>query len=143
MEIKLLEKEDIHLMREVLEDDGMSFDEKNIITFINTPNNYGFIAKNDDERIVGFSYCYSLVRPDGRVMFYMHSIGVLPAFQDCGIGTKMLEYIIKFAKDNGMSEVFVITDRGNARACHVYEKVGFLSEIPDEVCYVNEFNKEN
>ena len=37
--------------------------------------------------------------------------------------------------------MFVITDEGNPRACHVYEKVGFKNEIPDEVCYVYEFDK--
>ena len=140
MEIRRLTIQDIPFMKEVLEDDDMAFDEQNLQAFINAPFNYGFIAKEQD-RIVGFAYAYALLRPDGRVMLYMHSIGVLPAFQNDGIGTKMLQFINEFAKENGMSEIFCITDRGNARACHVYEKVGFSSEIPDEICYVNELKK--
>ena len=53
-----------------------------------------------------------------------------------------MEYIVKFAKDNKFSEIFLITDYNNPRACHVYEKVGFKNETPDEVCYVYEFEKK-
>ena len=53
-----------------------------------------------------------------------------------------MEYIVKFAKDNKFSEIFLITDYNNPRACHVYEEVGFKKEILDEVCYVYEFEKK-
>ena len=58
------------------------------------------------------------------------------------MGIKFMEYIVKFAKDNKFSEIFLITDYNNPRACHVYEEVGFKKEILDEVCYVYEFEKK-
>ena len=48
----------------------------------------------------------------------------------------------KFAKDKGFSEIFLITDYNNPHACHVYENVGFKNSIPDEVCYVYEFDNK-
>lgn len=138
MEIRLLEEKDIELLNEVLSDDGMEFNVNNIKNFINSPSAYGFIAKEDD-KIVGFAYCHSLIRPDGKIMFYMHSIGVLPEYQNRGIGSQMMRFIVDFAKNKGKSEIFLITDKGNPRACHVFEKSGLINNIPNEVCYVYEF----
>ena len=138
MEIKLLEQIDIDLMKEVLEEDNMIFNIDYLTNFINTPNTYGFIAK-DKNNIIGFAYAYSLVRPDGKTMFYLHSIGVLESYRNKGIGTKLLEYIVNYAKENNHSEVFVITDKGNPRACHVYEKIGGKNDIDNEIVYVYDF----
>jgi len=138
MEVKLLEEQDVIQMQEVLEDDNMVFNVDNLKNFINTKMAYGFIAK-DNDRVVGFAYGYGLTRPDGKVMFYLHSIGVLPNIQNKGVGSKMMDYIVSFAKENKFSEVFVITEKGNARACHVYEKSGFKNDIENEIVYVCEF----
>lgn len=137
MKIKLLEEKDIANMQEILHDDDMIFNLDFLKNFLSCPNAYGFIASIEN-KIVGFAYAYSLLRPDGKTMFYLHSIGVLPAFQNLGVGTKMMDYIVNFAKENNFSEVFVITDKANNTACHVYEKTGFTNEIENEVVYVNE-----
>ena len=39
-------------------------------------------------------------------------------------------------KENGFSECFVITDKGNKRACRVYEKAGGKNDFEDEIVYV-------
>lgn len=139
MEIKVLDETDIDFMEEVLTDDGMIFNKDNIKNFINSPNAYGFILK-DENQIIGFAYGHSLARPDGKNMFYLHDVGVLEKYRNKGNGTEFMKFIVDFAKTNGFKEIFVITDRNNPRACHVYEKVGFINEIPDEVCYVCEFD---
>ena len=138
IETKILTTDDLPLMKEVIEDDDMIFDVKNLETFINTPNAYGFIIKLD-EKIVGFAYGYALVRPDGKIMFYLHSIGILPENQNDGLGSKLMEFIINFAKEKNFSELFVITDKGNPRACHLYEKFGGKNDYEDEIVYVCEF----
>lgn len=138
--IKRLEDKDILQMKEVLEDDNMDFDIKNLEKFLTAPNTYGFIAKVD-ENIVGFAYCYALQRPDGLVMLYLHSIGILPNYQDKGVGSKLMKFIIDFAKKNNFSELFVITDKGNPRACHLYEKFGGKNDYENEIVYVYDFLK--
>ena len=142
MEIKLLEENEIELIKEVFEEDSDKIlNIEHVKNFLNTPNCYAFILKQDS-KVIGFAYCHGLARPDGKKMFYLHDIGLLERYRDKGIGTEFMRYIVNFAKSNGFSEVFLITDYNNPCACHVYEKVGFTNEIPDEVCYVYEFDKK-
>ena len=138
MEIKVLQEKDIDDIKNVIEDDNMIFDKQNIKNFINSPNTYAFIAKND-EQVIGFAYGHGLARPDAKVMFYLHDIGILEAYQNKGTGTKFIQFIIDFAIQKCFTEVFLITDRNNPKACRVFEKCGMENDIPDEVCYVKEF----
>ncbi|MBP3635415.1 MAG: GNAT family N-acetyltransferase [Bacilli bacterium] len=140
MEYKLLEEKDLKSMEDVLKDDNMIFNLKYLNNFIKNTNSFGFIAK-DEDNIVGFAYAYTLLRPDGKNMFYLHSIGMLPNYQDKGYGSKLLEFIRNYSKEMGCSEMFVITDKGNPRACHVYEKLGGKNDYEDEIVYVYDYEK--
>lgn len=140
MEYKLLEKEDLELMEEVLKDDNMVFNKDYLNAFINDNNAYGFIAK-ENNNIVGFAYAYTLLRPNGKTMFYLHSIGMLPNHQNKGYGTKLMQFIKDYSIKLGCSEMFVITDKGNPRTCHLYEKLGGKNDYEDEVVYVYDYIK--
>ncbi len=140
MNYKILEEQDLESMEDVLVYDNMVFNKEYLKKFINDKNTYGFIAKKDNN-IVGFAYAYTLIRPDGKTMFYLHSIGMLPDYQNNGYGTKLLEFIKIFSKSIGCSEMFVITDRGNPRACHIYEKLGGKNDYENEVVYVYDYEK--
>ena len=139
MEYKLLEKDDIELMEDILKDDNMIFNKDFIEKFIDDKNAYGFIAR-EENKIVGFAYAYTLLRPDGKIMFYLHSIWMLPNYQNNGYGSKLLEFIKNYSIKIGCSEMFVITDKGNPRACHVYEKLGGKNDYEDEVVYVYDYD---
>ena len=123
-------------MEEVLIDDNMVFDIDNLKGFLNDTSSFGFIAK-ENNKIIGFAYCYTLLRPDGKTMFYLHSIGMLPNYQDKGYGSKLLSFIKEYSKEIGCSEMFLITDKGNPRACHVYEKLGGKNDYKDEIIELN------
>jgi ribosomal protein S18 acetylase RimI-like enzyme len=138
MEYKLLEENDLNLMQEVLEDDNMIFNIEYLNNFINDKNAFGFVAK-EENKIVGFAYAYTLLRPDGKIMFYLHSIGMLSNYQNKGYGSQLLEFIKEYSKQIGCSELFVITDKGNSRACHVYEKLGGKNDYDDEIVYVYDY----
>jgi GNAT superfamily N-acetyltransferase len=138
MEYKLLEENDLNLMQEVLEDDNMIFNIEYLNDFINDKNAFGFVAK-EENKIVGFAYAYTLLRPDGKIMFYLHSIGMLSNYQNKGYGSQLLEFIKEYSKQIGCSELFVITDKGNSRACHVYEKLGGKNNYDDEIVYVYDY----
>ena len=86
MNYKILEEQDLESMEDVLVYDNMVFNKEYLKKFINDKNTYGFIAKKDNN-IVGFAYAYTLIRPDGKTMFYLHSIGMLPDYQNNGYGT--------------------------------------------------------
>ena len=88
--INIPKKNDLEFMEEVLIDDNMVFDIDNLKGFLNDTSSFGFIAK-ENNKIIGFAYCYTLLRPDGKTMFYLHSIGMLPNYQDKGYGSKLWE----------------------------------------------------
>lgn len=138
MEYKLLEKEDLELMKEIIEDDDMEFDLEKINEFYNDKNVIGFIAKTEN-KIVGFAYGYDIIHPNGKHAYFIYSIGMLPNYQDKGYGTKLLGFIKDYISSNGFFEMFVLTDKGNPRACHVYEKLGGKNDFEDEICYVYDF----
>ncbi|KAF1110375.1 GNAT family N-acetyltransferase [Streptococcus agalactiae] len=136
--INIPKKNDLEFMEEVLIDDNMVFDIDNLKGFLNDTSSFGFIAK-ENNKIIGFAYCYTLLRPDGKTMFYLHSIGMLPNYQDKGYGSKLLSFIKEYSKEIGCSEMFLITDKGNPRACHVYEKLGGKNDYKDEIVYVYDY----
>lgn len=138
MNINLMTKDDIEDLKEIFEDDDMTFEKSNIEKFLQTSNTYAFVLRNE-EKVIGFAYGYGLTRLDGKVMFYLHSIGILPRYQSNGYGVMLMDYIVSFAKENGFSEIFVITDKANVKACKLYEKLGLKSEIENEIVYVKEF----
>ena len=142
MEYTVLEGNELELIENVLNEDNMIFNSAFLKNFINNENAYGFVAK-DEGSIIGFSYGYSLLRPDGRTMFYVLSIRILSAYQDRGYGSSLLSFIKDYSTKIGCSEMFIITDKGNSRACHVYEKLGGKNDYEDEVVYVFDYKKGN
>lgn len=134
-QIKILEKQDIESMRDIFQADNMAFDSETLDGFINDNHSHGFIAKLDD-RSVGFAYAYDMVRPDGKVLFYIHSIDVLPKYQGRGIATRLMVFALDCAKSKGCYECFLITEKSNQTACRLYENVGGKVDSDDSVVYV-------
>ena len=116
----------------------MIFDMNNIKKFYNNKSTISFIAKTNN-KIVGFAYGYDIIHPNGKHAYFLYSIGMLPDYQDKGYGTKLLSFIKDYISNNGYFEMFVLTDKGNPRACHVYEKLGGKNDYDDEICYVYDF----
>ena len=122
MEYKILEKQDLELMKEIIEDDDMEFDLNNLNEFLEDKNNYGFIAKKEN-KIIGFIYGYSLLKPNGKYMFYVHSVGVLPNYQGKGIGKELFKYMVEYLENEKKSyKYFLLTAEDNIIAQKLYRK---------------------
>ena len=122
MEYKLLEKDDLELMKEIIEDDDMEFELSNLTHFLQDNNNYGFIAK-ENNKIIGFIYGYSLLKPNGKYMFYVHSVGVLPNYQGTGIGKELFKYMVEYLENEKKSyKYFLLTAEDNIIAQKLYRK---------------------
>ncbi len=103
-------------------------------------SNYIFVVA-DDDIVIGYAYGYALETFNGiKPILFIFSVDVLPQSQEKGYGSNLLSFIVKYAKENGFSECFVITERSNPRACRVYEKAGFVADHNDDVVYVAEFD---
>ena len=135
MEYKMLEKQDIKLMKYFADDVNTKYEEVLLNTFLEAENTYGYVAKENDI-IVGFAYGYVLIRPDGIKDFYLHAIDIMKSHQKHGYGTELMKYINTHSKSIGCRKLFLITNKGNVSACRCYEKAGGISTSNDDIVYV-------
>lgn len=138
MEYKLLEKKDLELMLDFIDDENTNYKTEDLKNFINNKSNLGFIAK-DNNKIVGFSFGYILTHPNGEKVFYFDAIDVMKDYQDKGIGTELMNYTKNYVKKIGCSEMFLVTNKSNISACKCYEKSGAVSVSEDDIVYVYDF----
>ena len=134
VEYKLLEKQDIELMKYFVDDENTKYDEILLSTFLAEKNAFGYVAK-EEGNIIGFAYGYVLVRPDGIKDFYLHAIDIMEEYQGHGYGTKLVKYIDSHSKSIGCRKMFLITNKSNISACRCYEKAGGITTADDEIVY--------
>ena len=113
----------------------LGFDETRLEYFLEWPQNLAFVAEINGE-VAGFIYGYTLMSLEDKPQLFVYSVDVWPKYQNMGIGSKLFQYVVDYSRKNGFSECFVITDKGNKRACRVYEKAGGKNDYTDEIVYV-------
>lgn len=138
MEYKLLEEQDLELMLDFVDDENTKYSTVDLKEFIDGNNNFGFVAKTDN-KIVGFAFGYILLYPDGRKVFYLHAIDVMPEYQSKGYGTGLISFARDYAKNIDCYKMYLITNRSNISACRCYEKAGGINKVNDEIIYVYDF----
>jgi RimJ/RimL family protein N-acetyltransferase len=103
-------------------------EERNIIASHAASGNSIFIVADDAGRVVGIASIFgrrrNAERHNGTLGISLH-----PDYRDRGLGTRMMLWLIEWARGTGVLtrlelEVFA----RNARAIHVYERVGFVRE---------------
>lgn len=62
--------------------------------------------------------------PDEKVLI-IHVLAVSPKHSGKGLGTKMMQYILDYAKETGMQAVRMDVISNNSAAEHLYQKIGF------------------
>jgi ribosomal protein S18 acetylase RimI-like enzyme len=80
----------------------------------------GLIAERDGKAI---GHIVIVPTEDGKnadVTIFVHQ-----SAQNRGIGQELMKRMIKFAKKAGFKGIMLVTERTNARAIHVYKKLGF------------------
>ena len=131
-----LQTKDIPAIKEVAAWFG-EFDVGQIKLFLSEKQNIALAAKLDG-KIIGLIYGYSLTRMDGKApQFFIYSVDIHADYQGKGYGSRFMQFAVDWARDNGFSESFVLTDKDNARACRVYEKAGMSAS--DSVMYEIEY----
>ena len=138
MEYKILEEKDLELMLDFVDDENTKYSIVDLKEFIDGKNNFGFVAKTDN-KIVGFAFGYILLYPDGRKVFYLHAIDVMPEYQGKGYGTGLISFARYYAKTIKCFKMYLITNRSNISACKCYEKAGGINKANDEIVYVYDF----
>ena len=141
MEYKILEEQDLALMLDFIDDENTKYSIEVLKKFIDEKNNFGFIAKTNN-KIVGFAFGYILLNPDGRKVFYLDAIDVMPEYQGKGCGTGIISFARDYAKTLNCYKMYLITNRSNVSACKCYEKAGGINKADDEIIYVYDFKKK-
>lgn len=106
-------------------------DEQTELTWNRFFNGYGlkgFVAEVDGE-VVGFAHCWFtnttwLDKPD----LYLEDLFVSPAARRRGVGEFLIQGCADFAKASGSDRLYWQTQRKNASAQRLYNKVAALSE---------------
>ena len=142
MEYKILEEQDLELMLDFVDDENTKYSIEVLKNFIDEKNNFGFIAKTNN-KIVGFAFGYILLKPDGRKVFYIDAIDVMPEYQGKGCGTGIISFARDYAKTLNCYKMYLITNRSNVSACKCYEKAGGINKADDEIIYVYDFKEKN
>lgn len=141
-EFKVLDETNISGLKELMENDNMVFDTEILNEFVKISGAYGFIYLVK-QKPIGLAYGCRLARPDGKKEMYLHSIDILPEYQNKGYGTTFLQSILDYARDNGFGNLFLCSSKGLQNACHIYEKCGGKRDCEDEIIFSYLFDEND
>jgi ribosomal protein S18 acetylase RimI-like enzyme len=82
------------------------------------------------ESPAGYVIAYLLDRLDGRRMCLIYDVEVAPSHRRSGVGTALVEEVLRHAAAAGAFKTFVITNESNSAARGLYESLGGTTE-PD------------
>ena len=117
-----INEENMNFIPNIISIDNEDILKEDIQKFIIDKDNYCFIGMSEN-KVVAFLYGYGMLRPNGKSMFYIHSVDVILEYQNKGIGTKLMEYVLKYIRDEKRYyKFFVLTEDENIKACKVYQK---------------------
>ena len=95
--------------------------------FLSDPAHYLAVAIVDG-LVVGMASANEYLHPDKPVMIWVNEMGVCPAWQRQGIGTQLLDALLKLARDNGFEEIWLGTENDNIPARGLYHSLGGKEE---------------
>lgn len=87
---------------------------------LNSKNSYYFVIKDSKSNILGFTGI-KIIFDEAELM----NIVVKKSLRKIGIGSTLLNYIIKFAKNSNISIIHLEVNEINSSAINLYKKVGF------------------
>jgi RimJ/RimL family protein N-acetyltransferase len=113
-------------------------EEREMLKSVAASDNSVFIVAEDAGRIVGVANVTG-----GRPRAARHSGGIgitlHPDYREMGLGTRMMQWLIDWAKGTGvLTRLWLEVFAHNARAIHVYEKVGFVKEGARRNAFIKE-----
>ena len=103
-------------------------EEREVLSSVAASDNSVFIVAEDSGRIIGVANVAGgrrkAARHNGGIGITLH-----PEYREMGLGTRMMQWLIDWAKGTDiLTRLELEVFSGNARAIHVYEKVGFVKE---------------
>ena len=97
------------------------------IAFLNDARHHLALAFDGIE-IVGMASGFHYLHPDKEPQLFVNEVGVLEAYQNKGIGRKLVRLLCGHGKALGCSEAWVLTERSNSAAKKMYLGAGGSEE---------------
>lgn len=101
---------------------SMPWSRESFFSMIHNQNARYYVAEKDGHVVGGCGVL--MAAGEGNIT----NVVVDKKFRGQGIGTRMLQYLIKEGEKNGLCAFTLEVRVSNAQAIHVYEKLGFFSE---------------
>jgi ribosomal protein S18 acetylase RimI-like enzyme len=98
----------------------------------------------EDELVIGFVSAVHYVHPDKpRPEMWINEISVAETHRRQGLGKRLMNAVFDVARDLGCAEAWVLTDRENTAAMHLYSAVGNAEVPTDHVMFSFRLEKSN
>lgn len=121
LNIRKMTLDDLNIIKDILISDFDDFWNYDVLKQeLECDNSYFVIAKNDNEEIIGFAGLKTII-DQADIM----NIVVKKFFRGNGIGSKLLENLIFYAKDNNLKLVTLEVNEHNLSAIRLYDKFEF------------------
>ena len=90
--------------------------------FLADPRHHMVVALVED-RVVGMASAVHYVHPDKSPELWVNEVGVSPAYQQQGIGKKLLQALFAHARTLGCQEAWLGTEQDNTAARRLYHSL--------------------
>lgn len=112
--------------------------EGSLAAFLANPANFLLVAVAEGEsEPVGYLLAYRLQRPDREAaQLFIYEVDVAEGWRRRGLGSALLDEILRLARDEDMCEAFVLTSRGNDAARSLYARTGAVAEDEAAMLFV-------
>lgn len=85
------------------------------------------LAARDDDQVVGMvSLLFTISTSEGGRVCWLEDMVVRPDRRGGGLGSRLLECAIEYARSHGFSRITLLTDKLNAGAIRFYGRHGFI-----------------
>jgi len=84
-----------------------------------------FVLRNDHGIIGMANALITISTAEGGPALLLEDVVIAAAHRGEGFGRMLVEYILAWAGDAGMTRVTLLADRNNAKAMAFYERLGF------------------
>jgi aminoglycoside 3-N-acetyltransferase I len=99
-----------------------------LLQLLQDPTVTVFVALHD-QKVVGGLTAYTLSSLYEKAkLLYLYDLGISPAWQRQGVGTKLIRGLLEYCAGEGISEVFVQADLPDTHAISFYTKNGGIRE---------------
>ena len=108
--------------------------------------NQSFFIVEEDKKLIGelhieWNKAEDPDAADGRTRAYLFALRIHPSHQRKGLGTQLMEEVLKFIKSNGFSEVTIGAYKDEPHLKTLYEKWGFTEFIKEVLEETDEYSK--